>query len=70
MNKLAQWLQQNGIRRSDFAALVDVSPSYVTLLCSGSAVWPGRDVAARIREATNGAVTADDFLPQPAEPAE
>jgi DNA-binding transcriptional regulator YdaS (Cro superfamily) len=49
--------------RSAFAEAIGVSPSYVTLLCSGEHVWPGREVAGRIRDVTSGRVTADDFLP-------
>lgn len=68
MNRLAQWLEENGISRSAFAERIGVSPSYVTLLCSDEAAWPGRGVAARIAEATDGAITINDFLPpKPAE---
>lgn len=63
MSKLGQWLKETRTKRSAFAAEIGVAPSYVTLLCSDSPAWPGRDVATKIREATRGAVTADDFLP-------
>ncbi len=63
MSKLASWLETSGIKRKDFAERIGVAPSYVTLLCSGAPGWPGRDVATRIRDATGGEVTADDFLP-------
>lgn len=61
--KLAKWLKEHHVKRSVFAEQIGVAPSYVTLLCSDEPGWPGRDVASRIREITNGAVTADDFLP-------
>lgn len=63
MSKLGDWLKRTGTKRSAFAESIGVAPSYVTLLCSDAPAWPGRDVAARIREATNGEVSADDFLP-------
>lgn len=66
MSKLVTWLEATGTKRGEFAKAIGVSPAYVTLLCSESPSWPGRDVAARIRDVTGGVVTADDFLP-PAE---
>lgn len=63
MNKLARWLETTDTKRNAFAERIGVAPSYVTLLCSDKAPWPGREVASRIRDATGGAVTADDFLP-------
>lgn len=58
------------MKRSKFAEAIGVSPAYVTLLCSEAPTWPGRDVASRIREVTDGAITADDFLPERAEAGE
>lgn len=63
MSKLATWLVEANIKRKDFAERIGVAPSYVTLLCSDTPAWPGRDVASRIKEVTGGVVTADDFLP-------
>ena len=65
--RLADWLSKARITRKAFAARVGVSPSHITLLCT-DAVWPGRDVAARIVRATGGEVTADSFLPPPRRP--
>lgn len=62
-NRLNEWLSATGTKKADFAKAIGVAPSYVTLLCSDEPAWPGRDVAARIRKATGGAVSADDFLP-------
>jgi hypothetical protein len=62
-NRLNEWLANSGMKKIDFAKAIGVVPSYVTLLCSNEPVWPGRDVAAKIKEVTGGAVTADDFLP-------
>lgn len=60
--RLSAYLDENRIKRSAFAETIRVSPGYVTDLCEDRC-WPGRDVILRIREATGGAVTADDFLP-------
>ena len=62
-NRLNDWLLETRTKRTDFAKTIGVVPSYVTLLCSDTPAWPGREIASKIREATAGAVTADDFLP-------
>ena len=59
--KLHDYLQTKSIKRSEFAALIGKSQSYVTMLCQG-AIWPSRDAAQRIAEATGGLVTANDFV--------
>jgi len=69
MEKLIEWLKATNTRRNAFAREIGVSPSYVTQLCAGT-IWPGRDVIARIRDATGGEVTANDFMPAAAAPAE
>ena len=62
--KLADYLQKRGIKRIHFARVLGISPSYLTQLCADpSDFWPGRDVAFRIRAATGGEVTPNDFLP-------
>lgn len=63
--KLADYLSERGIRRNEFAEIVGVSQSYITMLCQGQ-VWPGRDVVERITNSTNGEVTANDFVERPA----
>lgn len=60
--RLAEYLKANGIKRGDFARDVGISAGWVTSLCDGGG-WPSRDVAERIARATDGNVTADDFLP-------
>ena len=62
-NRLNEWLAATGTKKTDFAKAIGVVPSYVTLLCSDKPVWPGRDVATRIREVTGGVVTSEHFLP-------
>lgn len=59
--KLSDYLAASGTTRAAFAEQVGVSQSLITQLCQDQ-VWPGRDVAARIVEATGGRVTPNDFL--------
>ena len=66
--KLSDWLKENGVLRKDFAARIDVSPSYITAMCDGS-VWPGRGVLESVVEATDGKVQPNDFLAGPKEKA-
>lgn len=64
MNKLGRWLEEQGIARSAFAALVPCSPSAVTALCKEPPdYWPSKAIVLRIRDLTGGAVSAEDFLP-------
>lgn len=65
MNALAQWLKGKHKARGAFAAEVGLSPSYISQLCADPPTyWPSRDVAIRIRQATDNAVTPNDFLPE------
>lgn len=66
--KLDTYLAEKGIARMAFAEQIGVSQSLVTQLCQGK-IWPGRDVARRIAEATEGAVTANDFVSTPSSEA-
>lgn len=59
--KLSEYLESKGIRRGEFASRVGVSAGRITQLCDGSG-WPSRGVAERISAATEGEVTANDFL--------
>lgn len=62
-NKLAQWLNADPkpMAKTDFAERIGVSPGYVSQLCSDSPPWPGRTIAKRIGEVTDGAVTPNDL---------
>lgn len=59
--KLAEYLESKGIKRGEFAQSIGVTGGWITSLCDGSG-WPSKEVAERIVRATEGAVTADDFL--------
>jgi 3,4-dihydroxy 2-butanone 4-phosphate synthase/GTP cyclohydrolase II len=60
--KLTQWLQQNRVKRVDFARAIGVSPGAVTLICRHEGAWLSRETAERIVAETRGAVTPNDFL--------
>lgn len=62
-NKLAQWLNADPkpISKAAFAEAIGVTPGYISQLCSDNPPWPGRDIAKRIGEVTNGAVTPNDL---------
>lgn len=59
---LDAYLRENKITESAFARELGTSQSHVHRLRTGES-WPSRDLAVRIRDATAGQVTADDFLP-------
>lgn len=59
--KLADYLSEHSIKRTDFAELIGVSQSYITQICQGQ-VWPGREIVTKIAAATGGKVTANDFV--------
>jgi 3,4-dihydroxy 2-butanone 4-phosphate synthase / GTP cyclohydrolase II len=60
--KLAEWLERNGVKRTDFARRIGVSPGAVTQICREAGAWVSRDTAERIVAETRGAVTPNDFL--------
>ncbi|PAP94016.1 hypothetical protein [Mesorhizobium wenxiniae] len=62
-NKLAQWLNADPkpMAKIDFAEKIGVSPGYVSQLCADNPPWPGRIIAKKIGEVTEGAVTPNDL---------
>lgn len=62
--RLTAYLQENKISDAEFARRVGVSHSLVHRWKSGEK-RPSMETAARIRDATDGAVSADDFMPPP-----
>ena len=58
--KLTEYIEQRKIRRSDFAARVDVSESFLSRLLSGKRT-PGARLIARIEEETGGDVAFRDW---------
>lgn len=67
--KLADYLKSTRIRRGEFAEMIGVSGGRITQLCDGTS-WPSKDVAERISRATEGHVTANDFMHLDDEPQE
>ena len=63
--KLADWLTRNGVKRSDFARRIGVSPGAITQICGNSGAWLSRETAEHILAETRGAVTPNDFLSLP-----
>ena len=66
--ELRRYLKENGITNHQFAVLVDASPDAVRKWRYGERV-PRPEHLVRIREATGGAVTPNDFLPASSEAA-
>jgi DNA-binding transcriptional regulator YdaS (Cro superfamily) len=58
-------LQHPPMSQTAFAALIDVKPQLVSRYLKGTI--PDRERMRRIREATDGQVTADDFYVEPGE---
>jgi len=62
--KISDWLEAQEISDSDLAERIGVSRQALYRYKAGHRT-PRPSIIHRIREATNGAVTADDFLPDP-----
>ena len=63
--KLAEYISEKQTTASRIAGEVGVPVSTITRLLRGER-RPGIELVARIAAATNGAVAAEDFFPQPA----
>jgi 3,4-dihydroxy 2-butanone 4-phosphate synthase/GTP cyclohydrolase II len=63
--KLVEWLSEQKMTRTSFAARIGVSQAFITLLCNGKS-YPGRRVAKAIFRETGGAVGPHDFFSEPA----
>lgn len=59
--KLETFLTENEMSRSDFARIVGVSEVSICRYIANQRM-PKRDVLSKIMEATNGAVTPNDFV--------
>lgn len=66
--KLADYLHSVPTKDADFADRIGVTRQSLHRYCAGERT-PRPEVMVRIRRVTNGAVTADDFLPAPADEA-
>lgn len=64
--KLGAWLEQNGRTATWLADKTGLSVSHVSRLIERNGVTekkPSMEACAKISEATNGEVTANDFMP-------
>ncbi|WP_371932241.1 helix-turn-helix transcriptional regulator [Roseibium sp. MMSF_3361] len=61
MTNLATFLAERRIAQSDFAKIVNATPSTISRICRGKR-FPSRRLASRIVAATEGAVTIEDLL--------
>ena len=59
--KLEQYLKENDIKPVAFAASIDVAPSTITRIIRRERT-PQIDLVAKIKAATGGQVTMEDFL--------
>jgi transcriptional regulator with XRE-family HTH domain len=59
--QLSDWLSQNGVRPSDLAARIGVSPQTITGWCQGS-FWISKENARKIFKETKGEVTPTDLM--------
>ena len=56
--KLRDYLLQQGIKQEDFADLLDVGRTHLSCIINNKR-RPGKKLARRIEEATNGAISAE-----------
>lgn len=63
---LAEWMSSADLTDQKLAELVGVDRSTITRVRRGD-TRPSWELAAKIKEASSGVVTADDFLPEAAE---
>lgn len=62
--KLKRYLALNAVKQKDFAARIGEKPARICLYCLGQRI-PRPDVMRKIFDATNGAVTPNDFFDLP-----
>lgn len=60
MTTLDQYLRDTGLTEAAFALQVKTSQAHVNRLRKGG--WPGKALSRRIKAASGGQVTANDFL--------
>jgi transcriptional regulator with XRE-family HTH domain len=58
--RFPEWLKQSGMTQEAFAAKVGVTQGRISQIIQGKP--PSWKLAAKIKEATGGEVSADDFL--------
>jgi len=58
--KLKQWINSEQMSQGEFARSLEISRSLVSMLCNGTRS-PSIDMAITIYDATEGAVSLDDW---------
>lgn len=64
MSALGSYLRKNKIKKSDFAKRIGVTPGRVSQLLNGKDGKPKLELAKKIQDETDGAVTFQDWLPE------
>jgi transcriptional regulator with XRE-family HTH domain len=59
--KLRDWLLKKGLRQKEFAEIVQVERCHLSSVINKNRN-PGKKLAKRIEESTNGAIKAEDIL--------
>jgi transcriptional regulator with XRE-family HTH domain len=59
--KLSDWFKLTKRPKAAFAEDIGVTPQMISAYCNG-AIWPTKERMRRIAAATDGAVTANDFM--------
>lgn len=62
MNALRTWRKAKNISLESMASTLGVSAGSLSRIERGEQ-WPSRETFAKVADATNGEVTANDFLP-------
>ena len=67
MSKLRAYRSEHGLSQADFAKSVGVKKATISRIEKGRRT-PSMGLVSRMVEASSGALTADDFMPEPAAP--
>lgn len=59
---LTRFRERRGLSMAELARMAETSRQTIHRIENGDQ-WPSRDLMAKLKEVTGGAVTADDFLP-------
>lgn len=62
--KLRAWMAEHGVSAAELSRRSGLGEPYISMLLSGVIAYPGARPMAQIKSATEGAITADDFLPE------
>jgi transcriptional regulator with XRE-family HTH domain len=60
-NHLREWLEDNRVKKIDFAKEIGCTPSYLSMLLADDPPWPSRRLVHAIADATDFRVTANEL---------